>query len=49
MKNKYNIKELEEKINRCKNMKLEEAKTVDMNYYIKNSEIPQFMAFLAKE
>lgn len=24
MKNKYNIKELEEKINRCKNMKLEE-------------------------
>ncbi|MBQ9834523.1 MAG: class I SAM-dependent methyltransferase [Bacilli bacterium] len=28
---------------------IEEAKTVDMNYYIKNSEIPQFMAFLAKK
>lgn len=28
---------------------VEEAKTVDMNYYIKNSEIPQFMAFLAKK
>ena len=27
MKNKYNIKELEEKINRCKNIKLE-----DINY-----------------
>lgn len=28
---------------------VEEAKTVDMNYYIKNSEIPQFMAFLTKK
>lgn len=28
---------------------VEEAKSVDMNYYIKNSEIPQFMAFLAKK
>ena len=28
---------------------VEEAKTIDMNYYIKNSEIPQFMAFLAKK
>lgn len=28
---------------------VEEAKEIDMNYYIKNSEIPQFMAFLAKK
>ena len=28
---------------------IEEAKTFDMNYYLKNSEIPQFMAFLAKK
>ena len=28
---------------------IEEAKKYDMNYYIKNSEIPQFMAFLAKK
>lgn len=28
---------------------IEEAKKIDMNYYIKNSEIPQFMAFLAKK
>lgn len=28
---------------------VEEAKAVDMNYYIKNSEIPQFMAFLCKK
>lgn len=28
---------------------IEEAKEIDMNYYIKNSEIPQFMAFLAKK
>lgn len=28
---------------------VEEAKEVDMNYYIKNSEMPQFMAFLAKK
>lgn len=28
---------------------VEEAKEVDMNYYVKNSEVPQFMAFLAKK
>lgn len=28
---------------------VEETKLIDMNYYIKNSEIPQFMAFLAKK
>lgn len=28
---------------------IEEAKDVDLNYYTKNSEIPQFMAFLAKK
>lgn len=28
---------------------VEEAKRIDMNYYIKNSEIPQFMAFLARK
>lgn len=28
---------------------VEDAKGVDMNYYIKNSEVPQFMAFLAKK
>ncbi len=31
MKNKYNIKELEEKINRCKNMKLEDIKPDDVD------------------
>ena len=31
MKNKYNIKELEEKINRCKNMKLEEINPDDVD------------------
>lgn len=28
---------------------IEEIKNIDENYYIKNSEIPQFMAFLAKK
>lgn len=28
---------------------VEDAKDVDMNYYVKNSEVPQFMAFLAKK
>ena len=28
---------------------IEETKDVDLNYYTKNSEIPQFMAFLAKK
>ena len=28
---------------------VDEAKSIDMNYYIKNSEIPQFMAFLTKK
>lgn len=28
---------------------IEEAKDVDINYYTKNSEIPQFMAFFAKK
>lgn len=28
---------------------IEEAKAVDINYYTKNAEIPQFMAFLAKK
>ena len=28
---------------------VEEAKDVDMNYYRKNSEIPQFMAFLVRK
>ena len=31
MKSKYNIKELEEKINRCKNMKLEDINPDDVN------------------
>ena len=31
MKNKYNIKELEEKINRCKNMKLEDINPDDVD------------------
>ena len=31
MKNKYNIKELEEKINRCKNMKLEDNNPDDVD------------------
>ena len=31
MKNKYNIKELEEKINRCKNIKLEDIKPDDID------------------
>ena len=31
MKNKYNIKELEEKINRCKNMKLEDINPDDID------------------
>jgi len=30
MKNKYNIKELEEKINRCKNIKLEDINPDDI-------------------
>ena len=30
MKDKYNIKELEEKINRCKNMKLEDINPDDV-------------------
>ena len=28
---------------------IEEVKDVDLNYYTKNSEIPQFMAFFSKE
>lgn len=28
---------------------VEEAKTVDINYYTKYSEIPQFIAFLARK
>ena len=28
---------------------VEEAKDVDINYYRKHREIPQFMAFLAKK
>ena len=31
MKDKYNIKELEEKINRCKNMKLEDINPDDVD------------------
>ena len=31
MKSKYNIKELEEKINRCKNMKLEDINLDDVD------------------
>ena len=31
MKNKYNIKELEEKINRCKKIELEDIKLNDMD------------------
>jgi len=31
MKNKYNIKELEEKINRCKNMKLDDINPDDVD------------------
>ena len=31
MKNKYNIKELEEKLNRCKNIKLEDINPDDVD------------------
>ena len=31
MKNKYNIKELEEKLNRCKNMKLDDINPDDVD------------------
>ena len=31
MKDKYNIKELEEKLNRCKNMKLEDINPDDVD------------------
>ena len=31
MKDKYDIKELEEKINRCKNMKLEDINLADVD------------------
>ena len=33
MKDKYNIKELEEKINRCKNMKLEDINPDDVDEF----------------
>lgn len=38
MKNKYNIKELEEKINRCKSIKLEDINPDDVEEAIKISE-----------
>lgn len=28
---------------------IEECKSIDMDYYLRYSEIPQFMAFLAKK
>ena len=34
MKNKYNLKEIEEKLNRCKNMKLENVTLDDVDELI---------------
>ena len=41
MKNKYNIKELEEKLEKCINMKLEDINLDDVDEIIKKNNIEQ--------